>query len=299
MPRSATHSRPFASNISACGVRNSPWRTPIFPHDLTNLPSARELADPGRGAALEALFDRLGGGHALGVVAVRDVDAAVGPDDDVVRLVELAVGVAGLAGDAEAHQLLALRAELVHLVALGALLVAREVGDPHVALPVHVDAVRGHHGALADVRQRRRRSRRSNLKTGIDRVVLAVDRAAAGRARAAALVAPDVAVVRIDVEAGGGAPLAAGGQLTPVLGHVRRRVRQPFAGDGVRHNGGAGSWASIGRWRPSPSLPNADPQEHGAGTEGGEQNSRHGTWHLLVSGPIVNRNNRGLTQEVQ
>ncbi len=78
------------------------------------------------------------GGHALGVVAVGHVDAAVGPDDDVVGLVELAIGVARLAGDAQAQQLLALRAELVDLVSLGARLVAREVGNPHVAVLVDV-----------------------------------------------------------------------------------------------------------------------------------------------------------------
>ena len=51
------------------------------------------------------------------------------------------VGVAGLASDAQAHDF-ALGPELVDLDALGAGLVAREIGDPYVALLVHRDAVR-------------------------------------------------------------------------------------------------------------------------------------------------------------
>ena len=155
------------------------------------------------------------GRHALRVVAVGHVDAAVGSDDDVVGLIELAVGVARLAGDAEAQELLALRAELVDLVSLGAFLVAGEVGDPDVAVLVDVDAVRRHHHALADVRQHLA-GVAIELEDRIDRVVLAIDRTAAGGAGAAALVAPDVAVLRIDVEAGRRAPLAARGQLAPV-----------------------------------------------------------------------------------
>ena len=87
---------------------------------LDELPVGRELADPRRGAALDALGDGRVGGHPLAVVPVGDVDAAVRPDDDVVGLIELAIGVARLAGDAEAQKLLALRAELVDLMALGA-----------------------------------------------------------------------------------------------------------------------------------------------------------------------------------
>src|SRR5206468_285036 len=111
----------------------------------------RELADARRRAALDALSDRVRGRHGLRVVSVAHVDAAIGSDNDVVRLVELTVGVAGFSSDAQAEQLLALRAELVHLVALGAVLVAREIGDPDVALLVHRDAVWRHHHALAEV----------------------------------------------------------------------------------------------------------------------------------------------------
>src|SRR5216110_1718303 len=80
----------------------------------------RELADTRRRPALHALGDGVRGRHALRVVSVGHVDAAVGADDDVVRLVELTVGIAGLARNAQALQLFALRAELVHLMALGA-----------------------------------------------------------------------------------------------------------------------------------------------------------------------------------
>ena len=72
---------------------------------------------------------------------------------------------------------------------------------------------------------------RSNLKTGSTGVGFAVDGAAAraaGRAGAAALVGPDVAVLRVDVDAGGRAPRAPGGQLAPVPGDVGCRVRQPL-----------------------------------------------------------------------
>src|SRR5258707_15216738 len=128
---------------------------PDSPPRLAELPVGRELADARRGAALDALCDRVRGDHALCFVSIGHVDAAVGADDDVVRLVELTVGVAGLARDAQAQQLLTLRAELVDLMPLGACLVAREIGDPHVALHVHSYAVRRNHDALAEVREYR------------------------------------------------------------------------------------------------------------------------------------------------
>src|SRR5213592_757428 len=115
----------------------------------------RELADTRRRPALHALGDGVRGRHALRVVSVGHVDAAVGADNDVVRLVELTVGVAGLARDAQTQQLLTLRAELVDLMSLGARLVAREIGDPYVALLVQGDAVRRDHDALAEVREYR------------------------------------------------------------------------------------------------------------------------------------------------
>src|SRR5947207_2199676 len=168
----------------------------------------RELADTRRRPALHALGDGVRGRHALRVVSVGHVDAAVGADDDVVRLVELTVAVAGLARDAQAQQLVALRAELVHLMALGALLVAREIGDPHVPLLVHRDAVWRHHHALAEVREHRA-GLPIELEDGIEWSVVAVDGTAAGRACTAALVGPDVAIRGIDIDAGRRAPLAA------------------------------------------------------------------------------------------
>src|SRR5438067_1097208 len=84
----------------------------------------RELADARRRPAFDPLGDGVRRRHPLRVVSVGHVDAAVGSNDDVVRLIELTVSVAGLAGDAQAQQFLALRAELVHLMALGAGLVA-------------------------------------------------------------------------------------------------------------------------------------------------------------------------------
>src|SRR5215467_6439353 len=179
---------------------------------LDELPVGRELADARRGAALDAVGDRIRGDHPLCFVSIGHVDAAVGADDDVVRLVELTVGVAGLARDAQAQQLLALRAELVDLMPLGACLVAREIGDPHVALHVHGDAVRRDHDALAEVRKHRA-GLAIELEDGIDGRVVAVDGTTAGSRRAAALVGPDVAVDGINVNAGRGAPLAAHRQL--------------------------------------------------------------------------------------
>src|SRR3954454_6454320 len=161
----------------------------------------RELADARGGAALEPFGDRRCGDHALGVVAVGDIDAAVGPGDDVVRLVELTIATTWLAGGAKAEKLLALRTELVDLLSLGALLVVREVGNPHVAILVDVDAVRRHHHAFADVRQHCA-GVTVELENRIERGVVAIDRAAAGRTGAAALVGPDVSVLRIDVDTG-------------------------------------------------------------------------------------------------
>src|SRR6516164_8364300 len=199
---------------------------------LDELPVGRELADARRGTALDALGDGVRGDHALCFVPIGHVDAAVRADDDVVRLVELTVGVAGLARDAQAQKLLTHRAELVDLMPLGACLVAREIGDPHVALHVHGDAVRRDHDALAEVRKHRA-GLAIELEDGIERRVVAVDGTTAGSRCAAALVGPDVAVDGIDVNAGRGAPLAARRQLTPVPGHDRSRVRQSLPGDWI------------------------------------------------------------------
>ena len=206
-----------------------------LPPRLDELAVRRELADARRGAALEPLGNRRCGGHSLAVVPVGHVDAAVGPHDDVVGLIELAIGVARLAGGAQTQQLLALRAELVNLVSLCAGRVGREVRDPDVPVLVDGDAVRGDHDALAEVGEHGA-GLPVELEDRIDRGIVAVNGAAASRARAAAFVRPDVAVLRIDVDAGGRAPLPAGGQLSPVARDDGRRIRQPFARDRIGHD---------------------------------------------------------------
>ncbi len=234
------------------------------------------------------------GGHALPVVAIGHVDAAVWSDHHVVRLVELPVGVARLAGLAEAHEQLAGGAELVDLVALGAGLVAREIRDPDVAVAVQANAVRRHHHALADVREHLARTA-IELEHRIDRVVVAIDGTAARRARAAALVGPDVAVLRIDVDAGAGAPLPARGQLSPILGDIWRRVRQPFTGNEIAGLGLRRYWRVHGVARDPRSQ-----HKYGARAERRDQGSRLGhdtscksiKAHIVcsghASGPISN-----------
>src|SRR5262245_40748484 len=211
-----------------------------LPPRLDEFAIGRELADAARCASCKALLNGGVGDHSLAIVAVGHVDVAVRSDDDVGWLVELAVGVARLAGCAEAEQLLTLRAELVDLVSLRAGLVAGKVGHPHVAVIVRRDTVRRHHHAFAEIRQHSA-GVAVELEDGIDRVGFAVDRAAAraaGGTGAAALVGPDVAVCRVDVDAGGCAPGAAGWQLAPIARDVRRWVGQPLAADRIARGRG-------------------------------------------------------------
>ena len=86
---------------------------------------------------------------------VSHVDAAIRTDNDVVGLVELAIGVAGFARRAQAQKLFTLRAELVDLMPFRPGRVAGKVRNPDVALAIHADAVGCHHHALAEVRQDR------------------------------------------------------------------------------------------------------------------------------------------------
>ena len=199
---------------------------------LHELAVGREFADARGGAPLEPFSNRGRGRHALRIVAVGDVDAAVGAGHHVVGLVELAVGVARLAGHAQAQQLLALGAEFVDLLALGAFLVVGEVGHPHVAVLVQVDAVRCHHHALADVGEHLA-GVTIELEHRIDRVVVAIHRPATGRAGGTALVGPHVAVLWVDVDAGRRSPRPPSGELAPVLGDLRRGIGQAFARDEV------------------------------------------------------------------
>ena len=76
----------------------------------------------------------------LAAVAVGDEDVAVRSDQDVGRLIERIGTVAGDSRLAQRHQDLAIGAELEHLVTLHSPGIA--VGHPHVALPVHMNAVR-------------------------------------------------------------------------------------------------------------------------------------------------------------
>ena len=148
-------------------------------------------------------------------------------------MVELVGAGPRLARRAEAHQQLAVGAELVDLMALGSLTVPHEVGHPDVAVGVHVDAVRRDHDAAAEVRQHLPRVA-VELEDRVDGVGVAVDgHAPAERAGAAALVGPDVAVERVDVDAGGRAPRPAFGQVAPVRDHGRGRIRQTLARDRV------------------------------------------------------------------
>ena len=240
LPRSATKRRPSESNASAWGVRNSPCSVPIRPHSVMNVPSGGELQDATGGARLAALRYRPCGGHALAAVSVRDVDAAVRPGDHVGRLVELVRAASRLARRAEAHQQLARGAELVDLMPLGPLLVPREVGHPYVAVGIHVDAVRGDHDAAAEVRQHLP-GVAVELEDRVDGVGVAVDpHAAAEGSGAAALVCPDLAVARVDVDTGGRAPLPAFGQVAPIRHHGRGRVRQTVTRDRVARRRGRG-----------------------------------------------------------
>ena len=113
---------------------------------------------------------------------------------------------ARVAGDAEGHEDLALWAELEDLVA--DLAVALRVGDPDVAVVVDVQAVRQHEEPGAEA---------GEPLAGVpvvlqDRIDGRVVRASAGeRDPAAAIIDPDVAVGRVDVDAGGRAPRPAVG----------------------------------------------------------------------------------------
>ena len=151
MPRSATQSRPCASKANACGVRNSPCRTPIWPHSLMKVPSTEYFRMRAVRPASRPSLHRLVGRHTLTAVAVGDEDAPVRRGNHVVGLVELVRSVAWLPRRAEAHQELAVGAELVHLMPLRPVVVTGEIRHPDVALRVDMDAVRGDHDAAAEV----------------------------------------------------------------------------------------------------------------------------------------------------
>src|SRR5690606_12815000 len=126
--------------------------------------------------------------------------------DDVVRLVEVRLVVAGLAWRAKTEQQLSTGAELVHLLTLGAILVGGKVRYPDVALIVHMDAVRSHHHAGAEVGEHFA-GVTVELEDGIYQVGIAGDRRACPEtAGATALVGPDVAIVGVKVDTRGRSP---------------------------------------------------------------------------------------------
>src|SRR5690606_166626 len=135
-------------------------------------------------------------------VAFADEDVAVRCHEDVVGLEQVA-GFACAAWLTDGHQVLAGRAELVHLVserlgcgAVGGGVVTA-VGDPYVALEVDMDAVRPHDHALAEAD--------NHVAVAVelhDRIQYALD--AGADVAAAALGNPDADAVRVDVHGAGG-----------------------------------------------------------------------------------------------
>ena len=94
----------------------------------------RKLHDAAGVSARTPFVNRLLGDHALAVVAVGDIDAAVRAYDHVVRLIKMRAITASLTRHPKAHEKFARRAELMYLMPFGALFVTREVGHPYVAL---------------------------------------------------------------------------------------------------------------------------------------------------------------------
>ena len=93
----------------------------------------RKLHDAAGIPARTPFVNRLLGNHALAIVAVGDIDAAVWANNDVVRLIKVCAVAASLARHAKTHEQLAAWAKLMHLMPFSALFVAREVGHPYVA----------------------------------------------------------------------------------------------------------------------------------------------------------------------
>ena len=94
----------------------------------------RKLHDAAGVSARTPFVNRLLGDHALAVVAVGDIDAAVRAYDHVVRLIKMRAITACLAGYAKTHEQLAAWAKLMHLMSFSAFFVTCKVGHPYVAL---------------------------------------------------------------------------------------------------------------------------------------------------------------------
>ena len=161
-----------------------------------------------------------GGVGVLPAMPVRDEDVSVGRGDHVAGLIEQAGFDAHSPRPPQGQQHLALGAELDDLVTL--VHRTHRVGDPDVAVRVHVDTVR--------------KDEESRTEAGKDLAGLTVKledridqglRAPAGQSHAAAaVVGPDVPVDRVDVDPGRRAPFAFIGKIDPVGHHLGRRVGQ-------------------------------------------------------------------------
>ena len=157
--------------------------------------------------------------HALAAVPVRYENAAVRCNDDIVRLIEVGAVVARLPSNTEAHQQLAVGTELVHLLALGAVGVGGEVGDPHITFKVRMDSVGCREYARTEIGQHFSRVA-VELEYRIHRIRIAVDRPAASHTCCGptALIGPDMAISGIDIDTGRVPPGPPGGQFAPLIG---------------------------------------------------------------------------------
>ncbi len=154
-----------------------------------------------------------------------DEDAAVGSNQDVVRLGELRRRIARLTGRAERHQEFSLRAELQHRVALalgvGELLqfgfgCRARIDDPHVALAIDIHAVRPEDLSRAEALH--------DLAVGIE-LDDGIDVRARAHIGAAAIAGPDVFAVDVDVDRAHRSPSPSVRQRAPVA-HGLVRIRQ-------------------------------------------------------------------------
>ena len=158
---------------------------------------------------------------------VGDEDVAVRRDQNIGRRIEGVGTVARHTSLAQRHQDLAVGTELVDLMTLGAL--APAVGDPHIAIPVDVEAVGKdkHPGAEAF----------RHVTGWIDLEDWRHVRAVAARA-AAALEHPDALAVAIDIDADRLSPFAPVWKLGPILDRAIRigRVASLRVGARLRHD---------------------------------------------------------------
>ena len=197
--RSATISRPWESNSSACGVRNSPGPVPVLPMILRNFPFLSNT---------EMRPTRFGIRH-VGV-ALGHVDVAVARvGHDVGRIGQGFGRISPHARLPERHQDLAFGTELDDdaslLVFAGKLLElvgarGARVGHPHIAIAIDMDAVRPHEHPAAKAPDLLPR-----LIEMVDRVRLGAE-TARGRPRRASVGRPHGLAIPVDGHAVGAAP---------------------------------------------------------------------------------------------